>query len=412
MLIVPACCCTAVVLRAADVFWEYSQDTQVWEPVTAEAMQYRLSKLDQELILASRMNSTEPTCTSSWPNRNSRGMPSNSSTMDHGLSVLWFKSVFGISDSGSVFERFWNEQTWVYVNHQSAQFSAAAITAFAGRLYVSARDGTVWERRRVGQELQWVDAEVPAASRVASSPRMDPDGDLWFVSESGDLLQCERPNQVPQSKSSTCGDIQCASDHDARNDDASDEIPVVCKDWVNHRKPFGSCLVSVVDASTFQPNTIFVVTSDEQLLQYDLGLQEWADLGRPTWTGLGPAEGVSVVNEETGDRSLFLLSTQGTLVELFYHGGSNGKVDDEAQASADGTAVNAAGAHQLGDGSEQWQWFDHGCPDGDRVVGPPGGLINMRSLFMVSENGTVYVAVNVVWSGYLPSRQMSPMRSQ
>lgn len=384
----------------------------MWEPVTAEAMQYRLSKLDQELILASRMNSTEPTCTSSWPHRNSRGMPSNSSTTDHGLSVLWFKSVFGISDSGSVFERFWNEQSWVYVNHQSAQFSAAAITAFAGRLYVSALDGTVWERRRVGQELQWVDAEVPDASRVASSPRMDPDGDLWFVSESGDLLQCERPKQVSRPKSDIqCGagagdDLESVDDDEASSGDDDDEMPpVVCKEWVNHRKPFGSCLVSVVDASTFQPNTIFVVTSDEQLLQYDLSLQEWADLGRPTWTGLGPAEGVSVVNEETGDRSLFLLSTQGTLVELFYHAGNNGKVgdDDEADAdavaaaaaAADGTAVNAAGAHQLGDGSEQWQWFDHGCPDGDRVVGPPGGLINMRSLFMVSENGTAYVVVAV-----------------
>lgn len=38
----------------------------------------------------------------------------------------------------------------------------------------------------------------------------------------------------------------------------------------------------------------------------------------------------------------------------------------------------------------RWQWIDHGSPVDDRIAGPPGGLINLRSLFMVSENGTVY----------------------
>ena len=109
---------------------------------------------------------------------------------------------------------------------------------------------------------------------------------------------------------------------------------------------------------------VYAIASDGQLLQFDTAVQEWADLGRPTWAGLGPAEGVSIVNEETGDRSLFLLSDAGTLVELFYSsGGSTGEV---------------------------WHWHDHGCPDGDHIVGPPGGLINMRSLFMVTASGTVY----------------------
>lgn len=125
-------------------------------------------------------------------------------------------------------------------------------------------------------------------------------------------------------------------------------------------------MVAVADASTFQKNIVFAISGDGQLLQYDVKLQEWADFGQPTWSSIGPTEGIAISNEQTGERSLFLLSTKGTLVELLNRG-----------------------SRVLGS-TESWEWFDHGSPDGDRVVGPPGGLINMRSIFMVSENGTVY----------------------
>ena len=437
--------------HGVDTFWEYNHDKQVWESVTTESMQYRLSKMDQELILASRLNATEAACSSVWPNRNALGQPINSTSgvvyaggADYGLSVLWSKSVFCVSSEGAVFERFFNEQLWVYVNHHSRLFSAASITAYAGRLYVSARDGSVWERRRVGQELKWINANVPVPHKVASPPRMDPDGALWFVSDSGHLLQCDR--KVSRSK--------------------------VCQNWVDHLKPFGKCLAAVADASTFQPGAVFVVSDDGQLLQYDVGLQEWADLGRPVWAGVGPTEAVAVVNDQTGDRSMFLLSTQGTLVELFYRANASGTGQigpgdpsgtstsasgDGAEAaarlvaskngggSAEATAVSHTGdgggsgggggdggvatdggsggagvadgsGSGSGDGGEasgvggasasgggggggdenngddegHWEWFDHGSPVGDRIIGPPGGLINLRSLFMVSENGTVY----------------------
>ena len=421
-----------------DTFWEYSQEKQAWEPVTAESMQYRLSKLDHELILASRLNATETSCTSSWPYRNAMGHADNASVTDYALSVLWSKSVFCVGDGGSVFERFWNEQIWVYVNHHSPLFEAASVTAYAGRMYVSARDGSVWERRRAGQELKWVNADVPAPHNVASPPRMDADGSLWFVSTAGHLLQCER----------------------------KEGLATVCENWIDHRKPFGKCLAAVADASTFQRNTVFVVGVDGQLLQYDVRLQEWADLGRPVWASVGPAEAVALVNEQTGDRSMFLLSAEGTLIELFYradpttgangggattaaHLGStsttsassassssspsssdgSGNTGDSHNADAGSTVVvvttegegeenqGKAGEatdeqrrrrldggggggdgdeddherHEKGDSALHWQWLDHGCPDGDRIVGPPGGLINMRSLFMVSANGTVYV---------------------
>ncbi len=170
----------------------------MWEPVTTESMQYRLPRIDQELILTSRANATDAVCSSIWPHRNALGLPSNSSTTEYGLSVMWSKSVFCVSEEGSVFERFWNEHTWVYVNHDSPHFSAASMTAYAGRLYVSTRDGQVFERRRVGQELKWINASVPAGHKVAGPPRIDPDGSLWFATESGHLLQCDR--KVARSK--------------------------------------------------------------------------------------------------------------------------------------------------------------------------------------------------------------------
>ncbi len=194
----------------------------------------------------------------------------------------------------------------------------------------------------------------------------------------------------------------------------------MCHSWIDHRKPFGKCLVAVADASTFQAHVVYAIASDGQLLQYDVTLQEWADLGRPTWSPLGPTEGIAVVNDQNGDRSMFLLSAQGSLVELFLRAprgsgvGASGSTGSPAvqglqggisgsdgsggggsstSIARDGNGNNHNNGGGGGDDDDEdipWHWFDHGFPDGDRIVGPPGGLINLRSIFMVSENGTVY----------------------
>lgn len=178
--------------KIADILWEYSRDNNVWEPVTTDSMQYRLSKVDQEIILTSRLNKTDKVCHSTWPKLNPLGNPDNYSSPAYSLSVLWSKSVFCLGKKRSIFERFWNEQKWVYVNHHSPLFTVAALTAFGGKVFASADDGNVFERRRVGDKLKWVDAHLPDSLKIASAPRVDPYGNLWFVSKSGHLLQCER----------------------------------------------------------------------------------------------------------------------------------------------------------------------------------------------------------------------------
>lgn len=168
----------------------------------------------------------------------------------------------------------------------------------------------------------------------------------------------------------------------------------VCHSWIDHLKPFGVCLSAVADAYTFKKGSVFVISSDGQLLQYYVATREWADLGRPKWTAIAPSEGLTLSNSASGARSLFLLSTTGSLVELFSHSNSISStsvisIPTEEQIGSQNADSEISTNNDLGD-EQHLEWFDHSHPEGDRIIGPPGGLINMRSIFMVSENGTVY----------------------
>ena len=90
----------------------------------------------------------------------------------------------------------------------------------------------MFERRRVGQELKWIDASPPAPHKLIGAranaawlcsrgpPRhfalfsgpanADPDGLLWFVSSTGDLLECKRKPSRPKVRAFSSNYMQSA----------------------------------------------------------------------------------------------------------------------------------------------------------------------------------------------------------
>jgi len=328
------------------VLWEYNRHHSQWEPVV-DPERYKqhpnMMRIHQDFSTSAVDSSTDhhmsqdvvvPSqvpCRHLWPYHDSHGRRTNRPCRSYVLSVLWSKSIFCISAEGDVFERFWNDQKWVYVNHQTKVMSAIAVTAYSGRLYAVNADGSMFERRRVGQELKWIDASPPEPHKLIGPANADPDGLLWFVSSTGDLLECKRKPSRPK----------------------------VCQSWVEHQRPQGTCLAAIADSSSFKTKQIFSVTTSGDVFEYSSVSHEWKDYGRPEWASIAPTQGVPI--EHNGKRSLFLLSEWGELVELHY-------------TEAD----------------QRWEWINHEKPGDVQITGPPGGLINKRSIFMVASDGAVY----------------------
>jgi hypothetical protein len=128
----------------------------------------------------------------------------NESTWDRypspsALAVLMKKSIFCLSTTGRVFERFHNQVKWVYVRHENpSSLPLVSLTAVRNRgtYFASDSAGRVFQRLRVENGLGWMDVTSPG-DQIYLSGVPSNEGNIFFISSDGRLLerQFERNHQ-------------------------------------------------------------------------------------------------------------------------------------------------------------------------------------------------------------------------
>ena len=101
------------------------------------------------------------------------------------------KSVFCLSPTGRVFERFHNQVKWVYVRHENPSSEPlVSLTAVRNRgtYFASDSKGRIYQRLRVENGLGWMDV-TSTGDEIFMSGVPAPDGNVFFVSADGRLLE-------------------------------------------------------------------------------------------------------------------------------------------------------------------------------------------------------------------------------
>ena len=108
------------------------------------------------------------------------------------LAVLMKKSIFSLSTTGKVFERFHNQVKWVYVKHENpSEAPLIALTAVRNRgtYFASDSEGRVFQRLRVENGLGWMDVTSAEDHRIYLGGVPSTEGNVFFVAEDGRLLE-------------------------------------------------------------------------------------------------------------------------------------------------------------------------------------------------------------------------------
>lgn len=162
------------------------------------------------------------------------------------LAVLMKKSIFCLSTTGKVYERFHNQVKWVYVRHENpSELPLVSLTAVRNRgtYFASDSQGRVFQRLRVENGLGWIDV-TNKNDRIFLSGVASEDGNVYFISSDGRLLE----RQFAQSPTAEDPNV---GGHGL---------------WSDHGKPKGNkgsvAVASIVDAHTLSFESIFCVGTD------------------------------------------------------------------------------------------------------------------------------------------------------
>ncbi len=200
------------------------------------------------------------------------------------LAVLMRKSIFSLSTTGKVYERFHNQVKWVYVKHENpSDVPLVALTAVRNRgtYFASDSEGRLFQRLRVENGLGWVD--VAEDHRIFLGGVPSTEGNVFFISEDGRLLE----RQFDQMGSNVGGM------------------------WSDHGKPSGKVkLVACVDAHTLSYGAVFVIGADGHLYNLETASGKWEDHGLADGSKLAPLAGVALedLNGAGGWLSVCLLA--------------------------------------------------------------------------------------------------------
>ena len=253
------------------------------------------------------------------------------------LAVLMKKSIFSLSTTGKVFERFHNQVKWVYVKHENpSEAPLIALTAVRNRgtYFASDSEGRVFQRLRVENGLGWMDVTSAEDHRIYLGGVPSTEGNVFFVAEDGRLLE----RQFDQTRSNVGGL------------------------WSDHGSPDGIKLVACVDAHTLSYGSVFAIGADGHLYMLDTAEEIWHDHGLADGSPLAPLPGVAL-QDLNAVGSLFLRTQEGKLVERWWDANSRKKA---------------------------WHWISHGHPPDSTIVSAPGSLINGLSIFMTGSSGSLH----------------------
>mmetsp|Transcript_24346 Transcript_24346/g.39470 ORF Transcript_24346/g.39470 Transcript_24346/m.39470 type:complete len:509 (-) Transcript_24346:1322-2848(-) len=229
------------------------------------------------------------------------------------LTTIGSTSVFvlieGPSGERIVVERFFNGKKWVWVGHRCATDSYGqimSVTSSSARVYSVTSKGFLLERRRTTlNTLEWyvVDDYKFTSSGHPSSRRGS--NTFFFLNDEGRILERVGPSRFLPVQPGKA------------------EIPPV--KWhqytvIGPEKHYSKKLSHIVDVESLQPNLIFFSAWDGSLLEGILNHRaktiKLRNLGWPPGLKLGPSRGFVVKNPKTNTRSLFMVSTDGHLVEF------------------------------------------------------------------------------------------------
>ena len=196
------------------------------------------------------------------------------------LAVLMKKSIFSLSTTGKVYERFHNQVKWVYVKHEDpSDAPLVALTAVRNRgtYFASDSAGRVFQRLRVENGLGWMDVTSSENHRIYLGGVPSTEGNVFFVAEDGRLLE----RQFDQTRSNVGGM------------------------WSDHGMPGKALdspvkLVAVVDAHTLSYGSVFSIGADGHLYNLETvssgnaAPADWVDHGLADGSRLAPLPGVAL----------------------------------------------------------------------------------------------------------------------
>jgi hypothetical protein len=186
------------------------------------------------------------------------------------LAVLMRKSIFSLSTTGKVYERFHNQVKWVYVKHENpSEAPLVALTAVRNRgtYFASDSEGRVFQRLRVENGLGWMDVTSSEDHRIFLGGVPSTEGNVFFIAEDGRLLE----RQFDQMGSNVGGM------------------------WSDHGRPDNNVkLVACVDAHTLSYGSVFTIGADGHLYNLETASGKWEDHGLADGAKLAPLPGVAL----------------------------------------------------------------------------------------------------------------------
>ena len=314
--------------------------------------------------------------TAKWP------LPMSSSFI---MGELLSTSIFSLSPSGSVFERFYNGANWVYVRHElPGPRRLIAVTAVAshGTIFVSDERGQLFQRispgldrplawkrvlpghsietggvtgsdMRHGVRVFFVDSShkiVAYSVHRRNSTIYEGNGDELIDCESNegqlwvsDLMEAETLQNKVASENG--GSVKTATDDDdGYGDDDDDEFYMT------------AFPVVMTDAFSLLTGSLFAIDKYGQLIEHARSERLWINHGHPS-EGVPLSFGRGVVVRDVHPNrvgSIFLRGTDGNLYERWW---------DASIGS--------------------WRWMDHGHPENTFVASAPGALHESREMYVV-----------------------------
>ena len=276
-----------------------------------------------------------------------------------------------------LYERWWDGEEWVWVNH--GRPGGVAVTGAPGaamldsKLFVVVLDGSLWERNWRADLSAWV---WEAHGRPANSPIVHGPGaammnqKFFVVTNDGHLWERHW------------------------RDDLGRWV------WNDHGTPPGTT-VNTAPGAAMLDSKLFVGAANGHLFErFWNGTQwVWVDHGAPPGTSVATTPGAAMMSSK-----LFVGAGNGHLFERFWNGTQwvwvdHGTPPGTNVVTAPGAAmmnsklfVGASNGHlfeRFWNGT-QWVWVDHGAPSGTNVATAPSAAMMNSKLFVSAGNGHLF----------------------
>ncbi|GMH00029.1 hypothetical protein Nepgr_001868 [Nepenthes gracilis] len=278
------------------------------------------------------------------------------------------RSFFLITDGGQTFEFLYNDNFWLWLQHDHPTSMEGAVGSYNGSLFLVDRNGSLLIRERTNNELGWINCTAMRKGKeIASGPPWDgvpgttmkakAEDALFFVSKTGRLLQLN--------------------------------VFLGKFKWKDGNSPPNTKIASIVDQEGLRKNILFVIGKNGRLYQYNKLSELWHEHSQSQHLVLSRLPGTVMRPSALSLKgSLFMMSEDGGLVEYHWN-------------TMDG-----------------WAWVEHGTPHaGVSFAGAPGPSFGGNQLFLIGVDGNIYLrywdGVEWRWKNYrYPYAESTPIEGR